>query len=77
MNYRSLLFIIFGTVKKAVIEICLASSPGLPLCRLDAKMSEIRSLGPACYEDLPRLARCAVGGRDHLPCCQRRGVPNR
>ena len=28
-----------------------------------------------CGEDMSKVMRCLVGGRDHLPCCERRGVP--
>ena len=27
--------------------------------------------------DLGKLAKCAMGGRDHMPCCLRRGVPSK
>lgn len=38
-------------------------------------MSEVSRLGPDCAEEMSKVLRCAVGGRDHLPCCTQRGVP--
>ena len=39
-------------------------------------MRKIRGLAQVCSSDISKLAKCVVGGRDHLPCCQRRGVPS-
>lgn len=51
-------------------------SPGcMPLCDYDARMSHVRALATNCAPELSQMLRCAVGGRNHLPCCQRRGVP--
>lgn len=51
-------------------------SPGcMPLCDYNARMTHVRILAATCTAELPNLLRCAVGGRNHLPCCQRRGVP--
>ena len=38
-------------------------------------MSEVESLAAVCANEFSTVIRCAVGGRDHLPCCTRRGVP--
>ena len=38
-------------------------------------MSDVERLGLVCADEFSRILRCAVGGRDHLPCCTRRGVP--
>ncbi len=38
-------------------------------------MKKMRTLSQICASDLSKLVKCAAGGRDHLPCCQRRGVP--
>ncbi|XP_069163347.1 Ig-like and fibronectin type-III domain-containing protein 2 [Procambarus clarkii] len=52
-------------------------SPGcMPLCDYNARMSHVRALVVTCTNELTSLLRCAVGGRNHMPCCQRRGVPN-
>ncbi|KAH8334760.1 hypothetical protein KR074_009919 [Drosophila pseudoananassae] len=47
-----------------------------PLCSYNIRLSDIERLGPACRAQMPILARCAAGGRDHSPCCSRRGVIN-
>jgi hypothetical protein len=47
----------------------------LPMCQYNASISESRRLGPLCKEDFPMITKCAAAGRDHLPCCLRRGVP--
>ncbi|XP_018795157.1 PREDICTED: Ig-like and fibronectin type-III domain-containing protein 2 isoform X1 [Bactrocera latifrons] len=46
-----------------------------PLCSYNIKLSDIEKLGPACRAQMSVIVRCAAGGRDHTPCCQRRGVP--
>ena len=48
---------------------------GASLCSYNLKMSELESLGPDCVSEMSKVVRCGVGGRDHLPCCTRRGVP--
>eukprot|EP00092_Neocalanus_flemingeri_P093803 GFUD01119242.1.p1 GENE.GFUD01119242.1~~GFUD01119242.1.p1 ORF type:complete len:1460 (+),score=180.34 GFUD01119242.1:219-4598(+) len=48
----------------------------LPLCSYDANISEVKSLARLCADEFSKVVRCAAGGRDHLPCCARRGVPN-
>ncbi|XP_064105777.1 Ig-like and fibronectin type-III domain-containing protein 1 isoform X2 [Macrobrachium nipponense] len=51
-------------------------SPGcMPLCDYRARMSHVRKLATTCTPELSKMLRCAVGGRDHRPCCKRRGVP--
>ncbi|XP_050727678.1 Ig-like and fibronectin type-III domain-containing protein 1 isoform X2 [Eriocheir sinensis] len=59
---------------------CCASvqiSPGcMPLCDYNARMSHVRMLAATCASELSSLVRCAAGGRNHQPCCQRRGVPD-
>ncbi|EDW70342.2 Ig-like and fibronectin type-III domain-containing protein 1 [Drosophila virilis] len=47
-----------------------------PLCSYNIRLSDIENLGPACRAQMPILARCAAGGRDHSPCCSRRSVIN-
>lgn len=47
----------------------------MPLCTYDIKMSDLQSLGGACQAQIGALVRCSAGGRDHTPCCNRRGVP--
>ena len=42
--------------------------------RFNASISESRRLAPLCKEDFHRITKCQSGGRDHLPCCLRRGV---
>lgn len=37
-------------------------------------MSDLQLLGQACSLQMGALAKCAAGGRDHTPCCSRRGV---
>ncbi|XP_067642607.1 Ig-like and fibronectin type-III domain-containing protein 1 isoform X2 [Eurosta solidaginis] len=46
-----------------------------PLCSYNIKLSDIERLGAACRAQMPVIVRCAAGGRDHTPCCQRRGAP--
>ncbi len=38
-------------------------------------MSAVKRLLPSkCTEDLGKISKCVSAGRNHLPCCQRRGV---
>ncbi|RWS23337.1 Ig-like and fibronectin type-III domain-containing protein C25G4.10, partial [Leptotrombidium deliense] len=48
----------------------------LPLCNVHVKISDAMNLGPICVDTntANTMIRCAVGGRDHRPCCKRRGV---
>ncbi|XP_015794562.1 Ig-like and fibronectin type-III domain-containing protein 2 [Tetranychus urticae] len=48
----------------------------LPLCSYSVKVNEILGLGPLCVDAATAsiIVRCTVGGRDHKPCCERRGV---
>ncbi|XP_065582217.1 Ig-like and fibronectin type-III domain-containing protein 1 [Artemia franciscana] len=48
----------------------------LPLCSYSAKMSDLKTLAPACGREFNKLLRCGAGGRDHKFCCARRGVPS-
>lgn len=62
-----------------VTECCTSVqiSPGcMPLCDYNARMSHVRMLAATCASELSSLVRCAAGGRNHQPCCQRRGVPD-
>lgn len=47
----------------------------MPLCDYSAKMSDLRLLTQTCTKDFPKLLRCGAGGRNHLECCERRGIP--
>ena len=49
--------------------------PGLSLCNYDARVSQVKALSELCASEFSKVVRCAAGGRDHLPCCARRGVP--
>lgn len=48
----------------------------LPLCSYSVKVNEVLGLGPLCVDATTAsiIVRCTVGGRDHKPCCERRGV---
>ena len=46
----------------------------LPLCSYQMKITDVLSLSPSCGSELSTLVRCGSGGRNHIPCCQRRGV---
>ncbi|XP_075164635.1 Ig-like and fibronectin type-III domain-containing protein 2 [Haematobia irritans] len=48
----------------------------VPLCSYNIRLSDIEKLGPACRAQMSIIAKCAAGGRDHTPCCVRRGVPS-
>lgn len=50
-------------------------SSGLPLCDYDVSISRVKSLSVLCSSEFSKVVRCSAGGRDHLPCCARRGVP--
>lgn len=51
-------------------------SPGcMPLCDYNARMTHVRALASICAGEMSSLLRCGVGGRNHRPCCRRRGVP--
>ena len=38
-------------------------------------VSRVKSLSLLCSSEFSKVIRCSAGGRDHLPCCARRGVP--
>ncbi|XP_074604604.1 Ig-like and fibronectin type-III domain-containing protein 2 isoform X2 [Brevipalpus obovatus] len=52
------------------------SSLCAPLCSYHVRVNEVMGLGPLCVDSLTAsiIVRCTVGGRDHKPCCERRGV---
>ena len=47
---------------------------GAPLCSYNATISKVISLSHTCQQDFSKMIRCSAGGRDHLPCCARRGI---
>ncbi|KAL1497939.1 hypothetical protein ABEB36_008819 [Hypothenemus hampei] len=47
----------------------------LPLCSYDANMNDIKRLA-VCGTEFHTILRCAAGGRNHVSCCNRRGVPS-
>lgn len=47
----------------------------MPLCDYSAKLSTLRQLTQSCTKDFPKLLRCGAGGRNHIQCCERRGIP--
>jgi len=50
----------------------------LSLCSYSVNIPDILhfvNFVPQCVDDFTKVVRCAAGGRDHLPCCARRGVP--
>lgn len=49
----------------------------MPLCTYDLKISDLQLLGQTCSMQMGVLSKCAAGGRDHTPCCNRRGVPTK
>ena len=60
-----------------IINSSLLYIAGQILCSYNTRMSDIKRLSTECADDFTSLTRCAVGGRDHLPCCARRGVPKK
>ncbi|RWS18051.1 Ig-like and fibronectin type-III domain-containing protein C25G4.10 [Dinothrombium tinctorium] len=48
----------------------------LPLCNIHVKVIDAMNLGPFCVDTNSAhiMVRCIAGGRDHRPCCTRRGV---
>ena len=48
----------------------------MPLCDYSAKLSQLKSLTQSCSGDFPKLLRCGAGGRNHIDCCRRRGIPD-
>lgn len=56
-------------VATGLSEVCM------PLCSYDASMVDLKALALTCGQELHKLIRCGAGGRDHAPCCGRRGVP--
>ncbi|XP_074034870.1 Ig-like and fibronectin type-III domain-containing protein 2 isoform X1 [Leptinotarsa decemlineata] len=48
----------------------------MPLCSEGVKMSDIKALASVCSGEFHKLLKCEVGGRNHAPCCSRRGVPD-
>lgn len=51
------------------------SSKCMPLCDYSAKLSNLRDLTQTCSKEFPKLLRCGAGGRNHVQCCERRGIP--
>lgn len=51
------------------------SSKCMPLCDYSAKLSDLRQLTQTCSKEFPKLLRCGAGGRNHVKCCERRGIP--
>lgn len=47
----------------------------MPLCDYSAKLSDLRLLTQTCTKEFPKLIRCGAGGRNHVSCCERRGIP--
>lgn len=47
----------------------------MPLCDYSAKLSDLERLTLKCRRDFPKLLRCGAGGRNHVKCCERRGIP--
>ena len=52
------------------------SSHCMPLCDYSAKLSDVQALITSCSSELPKLLRCGAGGRNHIGCCERRGIPD-
>ena len=46
----------------------------MPLCTFEMSIQDVLRLAGTCGDQLPGLVRCGSGGRNHIPCCQRRGV---
>ena len=57
-------------VRAGIPDICI------PLCSYNLKINDGLHLGALCADQrtLRTLVRCLTGGRDHRPCCERRGV---
>ncbi|GLH02718.1 Fibronectin domain-containing protein [Gryllus bimaculatus] len=65
---------LFHNVTACCVEAAL-SGVCMPLCSYDASMADVKALAGVCAGELHKLLRCGAGGRDHAPCCARRGVP--
>lgn len=46
----------------------------MPLCSYQMKITDVLNLAPKCGDQMSALVRCGTGGRNHIPCCQRRQV---
>ncbi|CAB3371385.1 Hypothetical predicted protein [Cloeon dipterum] len=46
-----------------------------PLCSYNLSINDLHVLSVVCATSFHTLLRCGAGGRNHEPCCQRRGVP--
>lgn len=44
------------------------------MCQYNVTLTTIQSLSTLCATEFPKITKCAAGGRDHLPCCSKRGV---
>ena len=44
------------------------------LCSYNISLADLVSKTHPCHHHYPTLVRCSAGGRNHLPCCARRGV---
>ena len=60
-------------LRAGIPDICV------PLCSYHMKINDGLQLGALCADQrtLRTLVRCMAGGRDHRPCCERRGVDNK
>lgn len=61
-----------------VTACCVAVGIGsqcMPLCDYSAKLSQLRQLTDTCSKDFPKLLKCGAGGRNHVQCCEQRGIP--
>lgn len=50
------------------------NSSCLAVCDYRTKMHQVQDVLPGCMADFHKILRCGVGGRNHVPCCRRRGV---
>ena len=59
----------------ACCETISLDSVCMPLCDYSAKLSDLKSLTNTCSKEFPKLLKCGAGGRNHIGCCERRGIP--
>jgi len=57
--------------------IAMIAFPGLPLCAYNVSMTDVKRLAPLCASHMGDLSKCLAAGHNHMPCCERRGVPSR
>lgn len=53
------------------------SSKCLGFCNIHSIIDGTAGVEPdVCESDFPRIVKCMADGRNHLPCCERKNIPD-